>query len=275
MSEVRALVVEDDPDMQALVRAQLTAMEHLCEVAADVEDAKARLLARDFRFRYVILDLGIPGGEGDPADEAMGAILRRWIRTHRGPAELPIIVHTALGEDHTLAVQAIREGANDFVKKGEPLAEAIQRVVKPPQPGRAARPTQPASGRDGETDHRVRFTGAKLRGRYVIAIDGVDQRFTKLHFQVLLALAEGCRAPGSGWIHADQFPTRHAMAAFSRLKTELAQLGLDELVSSDSAGGYRLTCRPEQVTDDPALTENLARWFKKTPRPAATGRRRR
>jgi len=58
------LIVEDDPDGQALVEHIVNYMRFDCDVAGDAENAEQLLFHSDTVYSAIIVDLGLPGKSG-------------------------------------------------------------------------------------------------------------------------------------------------------------------------------------------------------------------
>lgn len=130
---VRLLVVEDDPGIQDLLRAQLQDYDLTC-VGCQVE-AYARL--QEQPFDMVLLDLRLPIEPGDMAqtNEAGVAILdqirARKLKRGRGPLPLPVVVMTAHGDRAQVPVEILVEhGANDYLPKPFTVADLRQRLTR-------------------------------------------------------------------------------------------------------------------------------------------------
>ncbi len=98
------LVVDDEPNMQAVMRLILEEAGHRVRLAASAEEALAH--AADPALDVVLTDLKMPGMGG----EALFARLRE------SRPDVPVIVVTAHGSIRS-AVQAIRDGAADYLPK--------------------------------------------------------------------------------------------------------------------------------------------------------------
>jgi two-component system cell cycle response regulator len=105
---VNVLLVEDSPTDALLLREALTD-----ERRAQFRTAHAETLADALRtlqqqdFDLILLDLGLPDSQG----------LETFARVHDHVPQIPIIVLTGLDDD-TLAIQAVKDGAQDFLTKG-------------------------------------------------------------------------------------------------------------------------------------------------------------
>ncbi len=133
MSQLRALVVEDDHRILPTIGDALFSMGHDYVHVTNQEEAQQRL--NDESFDYVLLDLQIPtrphrGG----ATIECGANLLRWIRGAR-QLEVPVIIMTGYSQECLrLARELIRDGAEDFIPKpfqdqGRTLGSVIRRVM--------------------------------------------------------------------------------------------------------------------------------------------------
>lgn len=128
MSQQRALVVDDEPDICELVQMTLAKMGLHSEIALNVAAAH-RLLAEQ-SFDLCITDMRLPDGNGIELVE--------HIRDHY-PA-IPTAVITAHGNMET-AVQALKAGAFDFVSKPvdlnvlRGLVAAALKLANRPAPG--------------------------------------------------------------------------------------------------------------------------------------------
>ncbi|HWG48585.1 MAG TPA: response regulator transcription factor [Candidatus Acidoferrales bacterium] len=112
---MRILIAEDDAPLASFVAKAFLAEEHECQIAADGEEALAKLDAESFDL--LILDLILP--------RLSGVEVLRRIRT-RDP-ELPILILTAT--DHvTERVSCLDAGADDYLTKPFSFSELSARV---------------------------------------------------------------------------------------------------------------------------------------------------
>jgi CheY-like chemotaxis protein len=104
----RILVVEDDPDGQAVVAHILQSMKIPVDVAKDAEEAEQYLFVRDTPYRAVIIDLALPGKDGW---ELLSEIL-----DDPNVADIPCIAVTAF---HTskMREEALRAGFTAYFSK--------------------------------------------------------------------------------------------------------------------------------------------------------------
>ncbi len=111
---VRVLVVDDEPQMQRLLRTSLTAHDYEV-VGAETAGAAIRQL-QSGDLDLVILDLGLPDRSG-----------LEVIQSVRSTSQIPIIVLSARGDD-AAKVAAFDLGADDYVTKPFSMVELIARI---------------------------------------------------------------------------------------------------------------------------------------------------
>jgi len=111
----RVLVVDDDPNVSAMLRDLLTTLGYVVKNA--VRGAEALLLVPVFEPNVVLLDLQMPGMSGIE-------VLDHLRRDH---PNLPVIIVTG-NEDEELARRTMRGGAFDYLSKPFTV-EVLDRVV--------------------------------------------------------------------------------------------------------------------------------------------------
>lgn len=114
------LLVEDKPELRAMLRKALERMGYAVEEASDGSSAMEKLRAR--RYLVVLSDLKLPGNSGIE-------VLRE---AKRCEPTLPVILVTAYGSVEE-AVTAMKEGAFDFIQKPvdlDHLRLLIERAAK-------------------------------------------------------------------------------------------------------------------------------------------------
>lgn len=119
-TEIHALLVEDQPAEAALVREYLSRdydvqfrVEHVKSLARALDRLSHRT------FDVVLLDLGLTDSVGYGTFEAVNEVI----------ADTPLIVLTNM-DDEGQAVQAVREGAQDYLVKRQINATLLQRAVR-------------------------------------------------------------------------------------------------------------------------------------------------
>ena len=114
---MRVLIVEDDPRISSFLEKGLTAEGYSVTTAATAHEAEAALSLFDGKLDLMLLDLGLPAGDGED-------ILRRLRR--RG-STLPVIVVTARAEVAD-RVRGLDAGANDYLTKPFAFEELLARI---------------------------------------------------------------------------------------------------------------------------------------------------
>ena len=104
MSQPTVLIVDDEPDIRELLSMTLEGMDIRPDTAADLAEARRKLLADGHDF--CLTDMRLPDGDG--------LELVQWMQ--RNAPTVPVAVITAHGNVET-AVRALKLGAYDFVSK--------------------------------------------------------------------------------------------------------------------------------------------------------------
>ena len=118
---IDVLVIEDNLGDQALVRASLARQPHEFRVVFEqrLANAIARLDASGNRDYLVLLDLNLP----DSAGLATLATLRE------AHPRVPVVVLTGT-TDEAIGLQALRDGAQEFLGKDELMGRSLARVIR-------------------------------------------------------------------------------------------------------------------------------------------------
>ncbi|RFF29455.1 sigma-54-dependent transcriptional regulator [Wenzhouxiangella sediminis] len=185
MSEMRALVVDDEPDLRELLDMTLTRMGLDVETAEDLSTAR-RLLANGTDYAFCLTDMRLPDGNG----------LSLIKEISRDYPHMPVAMITAYGKVDD-AVTALKYGAFDFVSKPvdlEVLRNMVRTAIKLRQDDAEMAPPKPEASKDkskakaqaeAETEISAGTPGGEslLRQRLVgrsQAMDRVRQTITKL-----------------------------------------------------------------------------------------------
>ncbi len=120
MDAPSVLLIEDDPDYAYILRRMLTErssrafpLEHVDRLA----DGLDRLEGGGID--VVVLDLDLPDSFG----------LETFLALHRRAPEIPVLVLTGL-DDETVAVGAVRQGAQDYLVKGDFGGHLLVRAIR-------------------------------------------------------------------------------------------------------------------------------------------------
>jgi len=117
---LKILVVEDNPGDVGLIREMLSetgAISFLVESATRLSEALTRLKGGDID--VVLLDLGLPDSSG----------LDTVIRLRAAAPDVPLIILTGNSDQET-GVAAVREGAQDYLIKGQISGSVMVRSIR-------------------------------------------------------------------------------------------------------------------------------------------------
>ncbi|MCL6613736.1 MAG: HD domain-containing protein [Firmicutes bacterium] len=117
---LQILLIEDNPGDVRLIReflAEAEGVDFALTVALSLAEGLARLTEADFHL--VLLDLTLPDSHG----------LETFLRLQKAVPLLPVIVLSGL-EDEELALQAMREGAQDYLFKDQIEPNLLGRSIR-------------------------------------------------------------------------------------------------------------------------------------------------
>lgn len=169
MIESRPLVlmVEDEPQMRRFIRATLTSHDYRLLEATTT--AEALMFASSHNPDIVLLDLGLPDGDGIDVTRRV----REW-------SEMPIIIISARGREDD-KVTALDAGANDYLTKPFGVNELLARMRV------ALRYTQKTAN---ETS-RLEFGALQIDLiRREVTLDGKEVHLTPIEYKLLVLLAQ-------------------------------------------------------------------------------------
>ena len=176
---MRALVVEDSPDVAAHVAQALGEAGFAVDQAADGENAWFRGDTEDYD--VIILDLGLPRLDGL-------SVLKRW---RSGGKLFPVLILSARG-DWIEKVEGIEAGADDYLAKPFEMGELVARVK-----GLVRR----AAGRGSSL---MRFGALVLdTARMAASVNGRAVKLSPLEYRLLNYLAHHAGRPVSAGEIAD------------------------------------------------------------------------
>lgn len=120
-ASAKVLMVEDDTDTRRAIAARLRASGY--EVVEAADSVTGVSIAIKERPAVVLLDLGLPGGDG--------FVFLERLKLHPALAQLPVIVLSAW-DPESYKERVLRSGATAFIEKppdNEALLEAIRRAA--------------------------------------------------------------------------------------------------------------------------------------------------
>jgi len=112
------LIVDDDQALRAMLAEQLNVDgEFAASEAETASEAEEKINAKEARFDALILDVGLPDGDGRDL----------CARLRRNGIKVPIIMLTG-SEQEADVVRGLDSGANDYITKPFRLAELLARL---------------------------------------------------------------------------------------------------------------------------------------------------
>lgn len=165
MNGTRILVVDDDPDIRALVKELLERSGAVVRVASDGREALRMLY--DVRPELIVLDIAMPGMDGWQTLERI-----------REMTDVPVVMLTAR-EGELEAVRGLKAGADDYIRKPFGRQELLARVQALLRRAGSAKPPE----RELHDDGLVRIDVANAD----VAVNGQAVQLTPLEFRLLLA----------------------------------------------------------------------------------------
>ncbi len=154
---IRILLVEDNPGDARLLREELSesltaafAVTHVLRLDAGLA------LLRERAFDLILLDLHLPDSRG----------FDTFARASENARGVPIVVLSGLN-DQTVGIQAVHQGAQDYLIKGQTPAGLLERTI------RYAIERSQSSGALRESEERYRqFFQDDLAGAFIISWEG-------------------------------------------------------------------------------------------------------
>lgn len=221
------LVIEDDPNIVDLIRANLLVRGYQVAAASDRSEALAALEAR--RPEIILLDLMIPGVESFE--------LCYEIR-ERTPAGL-IVVSARRGEQDK--VTALNAGADDYLTKPFGIEELMARITA------TLRRTRPAARQSDRGTVVLRPGLVVDLERQLVERDGVPVHLTPTEFALLAELIRGdgrllshAALLRAVWGRGYETETEYLRVYIRRLRAKLEAPGDAPLILTQPRAGYRL-----------------------------------
>ena len=222
----RVLVVDDEPDIVALVAYHLVKAGYRVSTSSNGAEAVAQ--ARQDRPSIIVLDLMLPGMSGFEVLEQL--------RADDSTRDVAVLLLTAR-KDEPDRIKGLSLGADDYITKPFSPQELVLRV------GAILRRIQQGQQQAGDT---LRVGPIAIdRAAHRVSVDGRDLDLTPTEYRLLLTLAERrgrvqARAHllETVWEAAPDIQTRTVDMHVQRLRTKLESAG--ELIETVRGFGYRL-----------------------------------
>jgi two-component system, OmpR family, phosphate regulon response regulator PhoB len=222
----RILVVDDEPDIVALVAFHLVKSGYRVSTASNGPDAI--LAARQERPALVVLDLMLPGASGYEVLEQL--------RAQAATRDIAVLMLTARREEQD-RIRGLSLGADDYLTKPFSPQELVLRV------GAILR--RVSAGGVGPTDVLTIGTISVDRAEHRVMVEGRHIDLTPTEYKLLLILAERRGRVQSRahlletvWDAAPDIQTRTVDMHVQRLRTKLGEAG--EAIETVRGFGYRL-----------------------------------
>jgi len=223
--EERVLVVDDEPDIVALVAYHLARSGYSVSTAANGPDGLAQ--ARREKPSLIVLDLMLPG--------MSGLEVMRQLRSHKGTAHIAVLMLTARREEND-RIEGLTVGADDYLTKPFSPQELVLRVAA------ILRRTKSGSEPNDITEIGP-LTIDRTAHRVIVGGRDVDLTPTEFKLLTLLADRKGRVQPRTMllevvWEAAPDIQTRTVDMHVQRLRAKLGEAG--ELIETVRGFGYRL-----------------------------------
>ena len=222
----RILVVDDEPEIVALVAYHLAKTGYKVVTASSGQDALA--MTRRERPSLIVLDLMLPGISGFDVLEAL--------RSDDSTRDVAVLMLTARREEPD-RIRGLSLGADDYLTKPFSPQELVLRV------GAILR--RAGSAPAGETEALLVGPLRIDRAAMSVVVDDHAIELTPTEFRLLLTLAERRgRVQGRGhlletvWEAAPDIQTRTVDMHIQRLRTKLGPAG--DMIETVRGFGYRM-----------------------------------
>ncbi len=225
MDKPKVLVVEDEEDIQELIRYNLAKEGY--DVFCVTSGEEAMQQTKRYRPDLICLDLMLPGLDG--------AAVCRMLKKDKETKEIPVIMVTARGEESDV-VAGLEVGAEDYITKPfspkilrARVRSVLRRSVELPEP-------EPAE---------IELHGLTInRGRHEVKYNGQRLEFTATEFGILHFLAKRpgwvfSRAQIIDGVKGDDYPVtdRSVDVQVVSLRRKLGEAGA--LIETVRGVGYR------------------------------------
>ena len=223
----KILIVEDDTNINHLLREALSKEGYSCEQAFSGTEAKLLLTMQQHGYALILLDLMLPGISGEAVLEEI-----------RKKGNLPVIVLTAK-DSLDEKVEVLTSGADDYITKPFEIREVLARVQ-----------VQLRHKEEKEAeDYNLSFKDMVLnRDTFQIRIDGrILPKITKQEFAILELLLRNPKQVFSkedifeyAWDEPYMGETKTLDVHISNIRKKIKQVTSDEYIETVWGIGYRL-----------------------------------
>lgn len=225
----KILIVEDDTNINNLLREALSKEGYSCEQAFSGTEAKLLLNMQKHGYALVLLDLMLPGISGEAVLEEI-----------RKKGNLPVIVLTAK-DSLDEKVEVLTSGADDYITKPFEIREVLARVQ--------VQLRRKEEKETGIEERDLSFKDMVLnRDTFQVRIDGrILSKITKQEFAILELLLRNPKQVFSkedifeyAWDEPYMGETKTLDVHISNIRKKIKQVTSDEYIETVWGIGYRL-----------------------------------
>ena len=227
----KILIVEDDTNINNLLREALSKEGYSCEQAFSGTEAKLLLNMQEHGYALVLLDLMLPGISGEAVLEEI-----------RKKGNLPVIVLTAK-DSLDEKVEILTGGADDYITKPFEIREVLARVQV------QLRHKEEKEAKEAGIERDLSFKDMVLnRDTFQVRIDGrILSKITKQEFAILELLLRNPKQVFSkedifeyAWDEPYMGETKTLDVHISNIRKKIKQVTSDEYIETVWGIGYRL-----------------------------------
>lgn len=224
----KILIVEDDTNINNLLREALSKEGYSCEQAFSGTEAKMLLNMQKHGYALVLLDLMLPGISGEAVLEEI-----------RKKGNLPVIVLTAK-DSLDEKVEVLTSGADDYITKPFEIREVLARVQV-----QLRRKEEKETGIERDLSFKDMVLN---RDTFQVRIDGrILPKITKQEFAILELLLRNPKQVFSkedifeyAWEETYMGETKTLDVHISNIRKKIKQVTSDEYIETVWGIGYRL-----------------------------------
>lgn len=228
ISMQKILIVEDDTNINNLLREALSKEGYSCEQAFSGTEAKLLLNMQKHGYALVLLDLMLPGISGEAVLEEI-----------RKKGNLPVIVLTAK-DSLDEKVEVLTSGADDYITKPFEIREVLARVQV-----QLRRKEEKETGIERDLSFKDMVLN---RDTFQVRIDGrILPKITKQEFAILELLLRNPKQVFSkedifeyAWEETYMGETKTLDVHISNIRKKIKQVTSDEYIETVWGIGYRL-----------------------------------